>query len=163
MITGISRKIIQIVLVVALAWGLTAFGFAQQAKEVKKEKIETTSVTKEVQGEISGISKDFIAIVYERDVEKGIEYEMLLPIEKGIRLVHKQTLDQIKVGDIVSVQYEEVTEEYKEVPRQKRTAKIISFVKPAEKKPEPVESETAVLNSEDTGEEGFPIKGIKGQ
>jgi lipopolysaccharide export LptBFGC system permease protein LptF len=133
------------------------------AEEKKEEKIRTTSVMKEVEGEISAIGKDYIAVVYERDNTKGEEYEILLPIDKDIKLVRKKSLDQIGVGDKVSIQYEELTEEYKEGPKQKRRAKIISFVKPAEKKPEAVESETSVLNSGKPEEGELPLKGIKGQ
>lgn len=128
---------------------LVAVGETQEGKE----KIKTTTASKEVQGEVSGIGKDSISVVYMRDEKKRIEYEMLLPIEKDIRLVHKQRLDQINVGDIVRVQYEEVTEEYEEGPRSSRKAKVISFVKPAPQKPEQTAPES----------ESLTIKGIKGQ
>ncbi len=94
-----GRNLTRILLGVLVFFLLCLVAVGQTQEE--KEKIKTTTAAKEVQGEISGIGKDCIAIVYERDLEKGIEYEMLLPIEKDIRLVHKQNLNQIKVGDIV--------------------------------------------------------------
>lgn len=129
-----KRKIMHSGMIVALVLALATFSFAEQDKEVKKEKIETTSAVKEVQGEISAIAKDSISIIYQRDAEKGIEYEIVLPLEeKNVQLVHKNNLNQFKAGDLVEVQYEEITEEYKEGQKSKRSANIIRFVKSATK------------------------------
>lgn len=151
----LRKQIMQIAGIgLVLVLGLAVTGQAQE----DKEKAKTTSAIKEVQGEISGIGRDYIAIVYDRDTEKGVEYEILLPIEEDIKLVRKRKLNEIKVGDIVGVQYEES----KEGPKLSRKAKIISFIKPAEKKPEPVEMETDVLNSGASGDEGLSLKGLRG-
>jgi hypothetical protein len=109
-----------------------------QAEEGKGE-IKTIRIAKQIQGKISGIGKDYITICYERDKEKGIEYEMLLPIEKDIKLVHKSSLSEIWVDDTVKISYEETQGEYevvgKEGIKERRTkviarqAKMITFVR----------------------------------
>lgn len=112
------------------------------AEKVKGESQKSTSTIKELQGEISGISKESISIIYNRDLEKGIDYEMLLPIEKGnIQLIHKNSLDELCVGDTVRLQYEEETKEDEEGRKIKRKARVISFIKPKPKEIESIELE----------------------
>ncbi|MBU4479651.1 MAG: hypothetical protein KKH34_11285 [Candidatus Omnitrophica bacterium] len=130
-----KRNMVKIALILLL-WAVSLPSlncYAQENKEKAKEK-SAVSVTKTIQGEISGIAKDSISIVYQRDVEKGIEYEIVLLLdEKNVQLVHKSNLKQFKAGDLVEVQYEEITEEYKEGQKSKRSAKMIRFIKPATK------------------------------
>lgn len=141
-------------IIVGILFIISLVAAGQTQEQDEKGKIKTTTLAKEVQGEIGAIGKDYITIIYERDAQKGIEYEMWLPIEKDkIKLVHKRSLEQLNIGDIVRVQYEEITEEYKEGPRLSRKAKVISFVKPAPQKPEQTALESEFLT----------IKGIKGR
>ena len=98
-------------------------GFAQ------KEPVKTSSEMKEVQGRVSNFSREYITITYEEDREKGIENEIMLPVEDNIRVVHKKSLEEIKIGDIVNVQYEQITEEYEEGQKRKRKAKVIKFIR----------------------------------
>ena len=120
------------------------FSFAQ------KEKSELT-------GEVSAISKDFIAIVFRRDEKKGTEEEIGLPIPKNVIVEHKKSLDQIAVGDMVSIQYDEVVEQNETGKVTKRVAKVISFVRAAQIKPQKDvldssdSSEDEVADEEDTG------------
>ncbi|OGX27129.1 MAG: hypothetical protein A3J51_03110 [Omnitrophica WOR_2 bacterium RIFCSPHIGHO2_02_FULL_45_21] len=96
------------------------------------------TVMKEVQGEVSWIGKGYISILYSQDVNTGEEYEILLPYdEKDIKLEHRKSIDQIAKGDIVDVHYEEETkqDDYKQ-EKVKLKAKVVSFVRAAEKKPE---------------------------
>jgi len=105
--------------------------------EAKEDEVKITREIKEIQGEISAIGKDYISIVYQREREKGVEYEIWLPLDKdNVRLIHKESLEELKVGDFIRVQYEEVTKEYKEKVRSFRKVKTISFIKPAVRKPE---------------------------
>lgn len=86
---------------------------------------------KGVSGEVSSVSKDFIAIVYRRDAAKGTEEEVAFPIAKDVKIEHKKSLGQIGIGDMVDVQFEEVTEETKEGIKSKRVAKVITFLRAA--------------------------------
>lgn len=132
---SVLRKITQmmgigLVIVLFLHSGVNAEG--QQGKGRKP--VKRTGV---VQGEISGISKNYISIVYERDKEKGIEYEMLLPINrKDLQIEHKRNLDEFKVGDIVSVTFEDtVTGDNEKEQKMERKAKVVTFVGPAPPRP----------------------------
>ena len=123
-------KIGGILLVVMLILAQVSAGFAQEGGE----KAKMTREIKEVSGIVSAINEDFIAIVYDRDDAKGLEYEMALPIDEGMQLIHKRNLEQIKVGDKVEVQYEQLTEQKGDKQKVERKAKVIRFIKPGEKK-----------------------------
>jgi len=132
-------KIIKICLVVILVLGLPMVGFSEENK-----KIRTAKETKEVEGTVSMIDKNYIAIVYAADPETRTEYEMLLPIDKKLKLVHVRSLDQIKVGDRVKLQFEESTDEYSGGEKKKaRKANTLSFIRSA-----PPKQETETLESE---------------
>ena len=110
-------------------------------KSYSKEKEEETIITfKEVMGEVSAITPNFIAIVYRREEEKGVAYEIALPIDKEVRIVHKKNLKEIEVGDTVRVRFAEIRKK-EEVEREGgkreerirmvgRKAKEIIFVRP---------------------------------
>lgn len=116
-----------------------------QGEEMKK----AGRVIKGISGEVSAISKDFIAIVYRRDATGGSEEEIALPIAKGVIIEHKKNLSEIGVGDMVNVEFEEVTEDTGEGPRSKRVARVISFVRAAP----PAKPESSVLVSGQAQEE----------
>lgn len=121
------------------------FAAPAQGEEAKKP----GRVIKGISGEVSAISKDFIAIVYRRDEAKGTEEEVALPIAKDVIIEHKKSLSEIGAGDIVNVEFEEVTEETDSGFRSKRIAKVISFIRAAPK-PKP---ESSVLVSGQVQEE----------
>ncbi len=129
------------IFVIALAAGLMVLWscvlFAQE--EGKQEKPKTTIVIKTVEGEVSAINGQGIAIVYRKDLGENKDYEIYLPIDKNLRLEHKRSLEQINVGDIVRVHYEELNEFREEGAKASHKAKVITFLRPAQKKPEPVE------------------------
>lgn len=110
--------------------------FLFQNAQAEKAEIKTGNVMKGVSGEVSAIGKDYIAIVYNRDMKKGTEEEIMLSIAKDIKLEHKRSLSEIGAGDTVEVQFEEVTEQTNEGPRTKRIAKVIRFIRAAVKQPE---------------------------
>jgi hypothetical protein len=118
-----------ITVVLALAWaGIT------NAQE--KEKIKITTQMREVQGEVSGIGKDYISVAYNKDLETGTEEEIYLPFDKNdLKLEHKRSLKEIDLWDTVLVQYEETIEEGPEGKKEKRKAKVVSFVRAATKRP----------------------------
>lgn len=125
---------VKIGLVMILVLGLAGTGFAREDKERKIVKTETNRI----RGKVSGLGKDFISVVYGQDKEKGIDYEMFLPIDKNIQIQHKKNLGEIKIGDAVSVLYEDtVSEDARGEKKMERKAKVISFIKPAVKEPKP--------------------------
>ena len=141
------------IFVVMMVLSFAGLVFAQD-KSQQKGKVKTTSTMKEVQGEISGITKRSISIVYDRDNKKGVEYEMLLPFaQEGIKVEHKKNLSEFSQGDTVLVSYEEVIEENEKAEKKEdRRAKVISFIKAA-----PKQTESQALLSE----EPLTLKGPK--
>ena len=157
-IIGKARRYCALICAVLFfALGVTVCSLAKDDSEDKgNEKIKSTVVTKEIEGEVSWLGKNKIAVIYKRDAATGGEYEMLLFFDKDVALQHKQNLAEIHKGDIVNIQYEETTDEYKDKEtKTKMKAKMISFIKPAQ--PSTAEAETLV-----SGQDALPLKGIKG-
>ena len=121
------RIVILFLLLSAVSCQLSAVLWAQKAGR----KLNVIS------GEVSAVSKDFIAVVYRSDKAKGSEEEIALPVANDAVVEHKQSLAQIGVGDMVDVEYEEYTEETPEGPRSKRVAVAVRFLRAAVKQPEP--------------------------
>lgn len=128
-----TRNIIVILVVMSFTLGFNEILLAQGKAKAKR---------KGITGEVSAISKDFIAIVYDRNVGKGSEEEICLPIAKNVIIEHKKSLDQIAVGDTVYVEFDEVSEQTDSGERTKRIAGAISFVRAA-----PKPAKTAMLDS----------------
>jgi hypothetical protein len=105
--------------------------------------------SKEIQGEVSALCKDFIAISYYFDKDTNEEKEVLLPLDKYLKVERKGSLAQIGVGDIVFARYEEVKKiDHQGIERLERVAKVISFIRAAEKKSE----STGIISSEKPSE-----------
>lgn len=126
------------------------------AEEEKKVTV-VRAVSNEVEGEVSAVSKDYIAVVYNRDMEKGIEDEMSFPVDGSVVLEHLKNLSQIAPGDLVRITFDEETvrEEGKEVSRRK--PKKLSFIRQAVKKPAPAQEPSQEEEDE------LPIKGLKSE
>ena len=130
-----TKKIIYIGLMGVLVLAMSGVVFGQSENEEKKI---TKRTANEISGEISAIGKDFIAIIYKRDEEKGTEYEMFLPIDTDTKLERKRNLTELSIGDTFKIQCEDTAlEDTSGEKKMERKAKVISFVKPAVKKPEP--------------------------
>jgi hypothetical protein len=80
--------------------------------------------TETVSGEISGITERSISIIYDRDYDTGTEYEMLIPLDKDTKLRHKGSIKELKVGDLISIEYEKPGEKSKHKTR----AATVSFI-----------------------------------
>lgn len=139
--------------VIKLIVFLMILGFAGiTIAQEKKDKVIVTNTVKSIEGEISAITKNFIAVVYQRNRERGSEREISFPFDiKNIQLIHKRSLAEFKEGDIVSIQYEEIKEESKEVKKAANKVRSITFLKPAAVKPQAVELEAPEM----------PIKGLR--
>lgn len=134
------RSTIIAVLILCVS-GMAAAEETKVGKSETEEKIETT--VKEVSGEISGVSSNFIAILYGQD--ETASYEMAFSVGKDVKLVHKKSLSELAVGDTVTVSYEEKTKKNKEgkIMILSRVPKRISFIRAAPKAlPETEESQT---------------------
>ena len=150
---AIRNNLLRSIFAAIMVISFTSLVLAQE-KGQPKGKVKTTSTMKEVRGEISGITKRSISIVYDRDNKKGAEYEMLLPFsQEGIKVEHKKNLSEFSQGDTVLVSYEEVIEENEKAEKKEdRRAKVVSFISAAPKK---TESQALV------SEEPLTLKGPK--
>jgi len=92
-------------------------------------------LTKQVVGEVGGISSNFIAVDYAKD-GKAIR-ELALTMDKNTKGLRK-SLKEISVGDIVAVSYEETIEtvEGQKPKTLKRLAKAVEFRQAARLAPE---------------------------
>lgn len=77
-----------------------------------------------VSGEISGITKKGISVIYDRDYDAGTEYEIMVLVDNKTKFKHKKDLSELKVGDLISVEYEKAGEKSKH----KGMATTINFV-----------------------------------
>ena len=131
-------KVTQILMIILIIVFFLSFIENLNAKTDDEVRIRT--VMKEVQGEVSVVTPNYIGINYAKNKRKKIEYEIALTIDKDVRLVHKRLLKEIESGDIVRVKFEETTEEFKglnnrgrEVTKRRvssRKEKVIIFFNP---------------------------------
>ncbi len=130
------KNTVRFALLVVCALWLAGVANAQEAKrDAKKPEPKITSTVKEIQGEVSWIRKNSISVVYEHDLQKGSESEILLPMDPAtVRIVHKRSLKDISSGDIVRVQYIEELYDYGDRQETKLKARSIRFVKPRDDK-----------------------------
>lgn len=143
-----------VVLGLALILALTAQVMAEAQKEEK-----VTKITKQVTGEIAGISKNFIAVDYGLNAQGTSMQEMAFNLDKNIKIEHKRSLAELYLGDTVTVTYEEITKTDKQGGKWVNCIpKVITFVRPAQKSLESIAPQEAA-----TQEENIPLKGIKGE
>ena len=131
----LSLKIIFMLLAGLFILSLNSAAIAEEAKQEEK-KVKVEKVMKSTEGEISGLSNNFIAVLYGQDEKTS--YEMALNIGKDVKIEHKKSLKDIGVGDTVSVTYEETIETKEgEKPRvMSRVVKTIKFIRAAKPMPE---------------------------
>ncbi|MFH0796597.1 MAG: hypothetical protein V2A65_06000 [Candidatus Omnitrophota bacterium] len=95
-----KTKIILLTLLTFLFCGIM---FAAEEKGTEKKDVTRKTLT----GEVSGLGPNFIAITYQVDTAKGVEYEMALPLKKDAQFQFIKSLKELGIGDKVSVIYEE--------------------------------------------------------
>lgn len=132
---GEKTKMVRMAFAVIFALALGSWGVSLAAEAgPAAPKTATGSVT----GEITVIGRNTISVLYSEDKGKGIEYEMVVPIDSDIRLEHKKNITDFKVGDTVTINYEDTTTgDSDKNLKTERKAKVISFVKAVVKKLEP--------------------------
>ncbi|GEM_PF-6523896 len=145
------NALMKLILICGLIAGLTvpalaAEDDAQSGDDVNSEESNVIkSVGKQVTGQVSGISKDYIGIVYQAD--KNTEREMGVMIKGVPTLERVKELNEIEMGDTVTVEFSEVTEkDENDQEVMKHVATKIIFVKKAPPPP----AETTVLTSEES-------------
>jgi hypothetical protein len=128
-----KNKVMKLAGVFALIFCLLTL--QESLSQEPKQKARQTSTMQELQGEITWVKKDKIAIVYRTDETGKVDSEILLPVDKDVKLVHIKSTEQLSVGDVVSIQFEEATDETLEGPKTTRKVKAMIFVRFGAKKP----------------------------
>lgn len=77
-----------------------------------------------ISGEVSGMTKNSISLIYNHDYDTGTEYEILIPVGPSTALKHKRDFSEIKKGDLISVEYEKPGEGSK----RKAVARGVTFI-----------------------------------
>ncbi|MFH0826296.1 MAG: hypothetical protein V1923_00200 [Candidatus Omnitrophota bacterium] len=121
-------------------------------QEALSQQANVPPVMKELQGEVTWIRKDRIAVVYKKDTEAGSEEEILLPIDEKVSLEYIRSVSNISIGDTVYLQIEESVEQGPDGPRLTKKVKKISLVRKGNQKPIP--ATTVESPSEAAIEEG---------
>jgi len=123
-----------------------------QVSETKSEKAgeqkKTEVLQKTVEGTVSGLGKDYIAVAYQQI--EGSEYEIRIAVDENTQIVNKKTIDEIRPQDKVSVTYEEVTTELEGSSETTYKAKAIHFVEARKIAPELYSGEDASLSGAET-------------
>ena len=94
----------------ALSWVGNAWA-ATSAEEEMSEKEEETVKVGTLTGTVSSVGKNFINVEYTKS--KGNAYERFLPLSDKVRLENFQSLNELRFGDKVRVQYQETYKEDK--------------------------------------------------
>ena len=151
--------IIKITMVLLLLVGGIKIALAQEETgKLKNRDVQSKHMT----GEVSGISSNFLALMYAVDEKAQTSYEMAFSVDKNVKVEGKDKLSEIAAGDTVSVSYDETTEkdEKGENPRiVERLVKRIVLVKeaPPQVKEPVLETKPAIPLSDD--EEPAPVPG----
>jgi hypothetical protein len=154
-----------IISLTAMALFTAALSIPASAQDKDKEKNKAEPVinltAKEVQGEVSYITKRSISLVTSRNKESGEETEILLPYGKNLVIEHKKNLSEIQSGDVIKVKYTEESIDYGDRQEIKIEAKVVTFMNPAaQDSPYKKARETLQQQAAQQGET-LPLKGVK--
>jgi hypothetical protein len=131
--------------------------FAQEAKQAPKREV----VPKTVTGVVSGISYNFIAVMYGHDAKGEVAREMAFNVDKNVRIEHKPGIKDIKAGDTVTVAYDEITVTAPDGSKAvQRITKAIAFLRQGQNRPEDVKNDT-LASAGESADMSLSIKGIK--
>lgn len=96
-------------------------GKTVEAKDVVKENKKKT-------GKVGFIDSRFISIIDSQGEVEGYEHETLMYLDKDATVTRKDSIDEIKVGDTIEVDYEKTTKTSKEAKKGKQVIKGVKFL-----------------------------------
>ena len=149
-----ALKAFKFILVLILILGLRGIVFAREEKSTPKSPVQDAQASlselaakanepkeeileKTLDGEIAGVSPNFIAIDYGQDEKSS--YEMTFNITKNTRLERIKDIKSLKPGDTVWVSYnEKIIKNGKETRVKERVLKILRLLNAAKVVVEPV-------------------------
>ncbi len=137
---------------------LRAEDVTQPAPASQQQPLKTVA-HKTVEGVVTGLSGNFMAVQYGRDETQQVCLEMAFNVDPNVKIEHKQSIKDFVMGDTVFVSYDLISEKFDDDTELKKiVATKISFVRPAQKRPD----EAALVSTEEEPE-SLPIKGPKGE
>lgn len=149
-----GSKIVWLLIVLTAAF--TGVVCAQDSKvEEAAAAAAAARKTREVQGEITWVKKDMIAVVFGKNSAGASEEEMLLPIAKDVKLQRIAAVTDLKAGDTVYLQFEVIMEEVDGIERPTKTVNKITLVRKGLKKPTLSEAAKAAEQAAEQGTEVF--------
>ena len=106
---------------------------AKAVETPKQEAPKEEMASKTISGEVAGISPSFIAVMYGQDEKTS--YELALNLDKKVRIVGKNDISEIHVGDTVTVSFDErfQKDEKGDVRINGRKVTAIAFVREGKK------------------------------
>jgi len=153
-----KKTIITLVVFGFVSLGL-GIALAQKDQENMEKNIKVTM--KETTGVVSALSGSFIAVETGADPQSGAATESAFNLDKNVRIEHKNSLKEIKIGDTVAVGYAETIETKDDGSQSRKTSvKTITFLRPA---PQEMTSQEAPTSPAGGGPEDTPLslKGLK--
>jgi hypothetical protein len=131
------RKIFKSALILMIVLGLTGTVLALETPTAQIDQPKEETREKTLEGEVAGVSPNFIAIDYGQDSKTS--YEMTFNITKNTRLERIPDVKKLKPGDTVWVSYEEtVIKKGKETWVKQRIVKVLRLLNAAKIIVEPV-------------------------
>lgn len=161
-----ARRFLIIVMVSLISLGIYNLSFAQQNKKTTESKSGVSNVqwpkieavNKKVSGEVSGVSNNFIAVVYGRNEKAKSSLEMAFNIGSHVNVMNKKSLKEIGIGDTVEVEYQEITRTEADGKKSsKSVAQAVNFVK-AGVRIEPVIPVSVAVKAQPESPDGLKIK-----
>jgi hypothetical protein len=133
-----------------------------------KSNIKVEVKLKQVSGIITSVSPSFIAVEAGVNEGKTAALEAAFNLKKGVRIIHKNSLQELNIGDTVTVSYEETIKKIENGKKSRSTNVIsITFLKPAPKdlmpQDQPQAPRDSTASSETQNEDALSIKGLKGR
>jgi hypothetical protein len=125
-----KNNIIAVMVACGLIAGFAAAALAlEQGKEPAHSEEKITTVSNTITGRISNIDKTTFAVEYASNEATGEVFEMLFPLDKDMKVVHKNGFSEFSVGDTVEVQFVDTAIERKNSKDGKRVVAALTFIK----------------------------------
>ncbi len=113
---------------------LLYMGVSEAAQGAKGGAGDEVKESKTISGKVGFINNEFISIIDQSDEGQGIEHEILMYRDKDLEVKNKASLNEIKPGDVIQIEYEKSTKTSKDVRKSKQTVKSVKFLRAAEEK-----------------------------
>lgn len=164
------KRLSIIVIISLISLGVYNISKAEQNKKTTDPKSSVSNmqwpkieaVNKKITGEVSGVSNNFIAVVYGKSDKDKASLEMAFNIGSHVNIVNKKSLKEIGIGDIVEVEYQEITRTESDGRKSSKSiTQSVIFVKAGVKAAPVIPISTGAARVEAENPDGLKIKDFK--